>query len=263
MLTVQVEIDISPEARKGVSVDGKKETTVTMPISVFIEDAAYSLGHRCRDLFLCLTIARPGIVRLQDGALYINGRFSCKADGVYGGLEEAAQYVKEKLKWPEIKTLPIMKVWEWIGRLNGFNHGIGEGPVGRAVAALSYLAIDNTLARNDLDIVWALMGLEAVYCDGNSGVMNQLFEKCQVLLGPVEKDKKLVRDMYNLRSRVVHGDLDFPVCYSYYDSHPQYDKFHQGTYLAALLAQAMLVATIQQLVERNLLEVRFKFALDA
>jgi hypothetical protein len=194
-LAVQVEIDISPEARKGISFDGKCEKTVTMPISVFVEDAAYSLGHKCKDLFLCLTIARPGSVRLQEGALYSNGKFCCRTDGIYGGLEEAVLYVNENLKWPEIKTLPIMKVWEWIGRLKGFNQGIGKGPIGRAVAALSYLAIDNNLAENDLDIVWALMGLEALYCEGNSGVMSQLLEKCQVLLGPIERDKKLVREM--------------------------------------------------------------------
>jgi hypothetical protein len=258
-LATRIKIDLSSKARKGVSSDGGQ---IVLPKYVFVDDAADRFNQRCRDLFLCLTIAKPGVVRLSEGALYVNGRFLKSIDGIYSTLDEAIIYVREEIGWPDVKSLPIKKVWDWMAKFEGLRHGIGEGKIGRAIAALSYLASDVSLASNDLDIVWALMGLEAIYCHGNSGMMNQLLEKGQMLLGPINNRKRVVRDMYNLRSRVLHGNLDLPVSYSCYEGHPQYDRFHLGIYTASLLAQVMLVVTIQQLIERNLLEVKFKYALD-
>jgi hypothetical protein len=209
-----------------------------------------------------MVVARPGTVRLEKGALYVNGRYHKNLKGVFSSLDDAILHSQERVNWPVVRSLAIKKVWDWMTRLKGFDQGIGEGRAGRAMAALSYLAIADSLIDNDLDIVWALMGLEAIYCHGSSGVMNQLLEKCQLLLGPLERNKKILSEMYNLRSRVVHGNFDLPVRYSYYDSSPKYEKFHLGTYRAALLAQVMLVATIQQLIERDLTELNFKHILD-
>jgi hypothetical protein len=173
------------------------------------------------------------------------------------------KYARKDIGWPEVKTVSIKKVWDWLTKLKGLERGIGEGPAGRAVAALSYLEGEDNFRDSDLDIVWALLGLEALYCSGKSGVMNQLLEKSQVLLGAIQNHKRILRDMYDLRSRVLHGNVDIPLRYSHYDGVSEFQKFHLGTYKAALLAHAMLVASIQKLVERNWTHLSFKYILDS
>lgn len=93
--------------------------------------------------------------------------------------------------------------------------------------------------------------------------MNQLLEKSQILLGTIQNRKRIVRDMYDLRSRVLHGNADIPLRYSQYDDVSEFQKFHHGSWEASLLAHAMLVASIQKLVERNWTHLSFKCILDS
>lgn len=260
-LTARGEIDISPKSRKGFSVQAGKKKEWTAPVYVFVEEAGGEFEHVCRDLFLCVTIARPGVVRLAEGSLYINGKFYKTVAGICSSLDEAVRHVSEVIEWPTVKALSIEKVWAWFETIKDLKEGIGEGPVGRAVAALSYITCDSVFDGHDLDIVWALLGLEAVYCRGGSGVMSQLVEKCQLVLGPIEKRQRIIRQMYDLRSRVIHGNVDLPVQYSYYEGNPQHERFHSDIYKAALLAQVMLVVTLQYLVEHNLRELDFRYVL--
>jgi len=256
-----LELDFSPEARRWKHVHRDKEEDVIVPVSTVLDITGEIFEHRLRDLLLCLTIAAPGTVNVREGALYIDGEFSRSISGYYSDLDDAILHAREEVGWPKVKTLPIENVWNWFKQLDGLEWGIGKGRIGRAVAALSYLVGDDCAREADLDIVWALLGLEAIYCRGNSGVMNQLSEKCQALLGPLEK-KNIIQKMYALRSRVLHGNLDLPVRYTKFDADPDNEAFFEDTYSAAQLAMVMLVATLQQIVERDLKEVNFKYILD-
>jgi hypothetical protein len=81
-LSTTVEIDVSAESRRAIPKKEGKEDTFTFPVSILIDDTAYDFEHKIRDLFLGLTIARPGIVHLDDGCLYINNKFHRSIGGI-------------------------------------------------------------------------------------------------------------------------------------------------------------------------------------
>jgi hypothetical protein len=61
---------------------------------------------------------------------------------------------------------------------------MGTGRTGRAIAALSRILCGDINASSDMGIAWALLGLEALYADGNQGLSQQILRKSEILLGP-------------------------------------------------------------------------------
>jgi len=109
-----------------------------------------------------------------------------------------------------------------------------------------------------LDLVWSMIGLEALYEKGNADITSQLVEKTQALFGPQADFKKDVRRMYDYRSRLVHGDLDFPGhFFEYLD-----EGFSEESGRYAAIASAILVATLQEMCLRGIYSLEFKYSLS-
>ena len=107
---------------------------------------------------------------------------------------------------------------------------------------------------------WALIGIETLYCSGKEGLSEQIFNKTQVVLGEIKDYKKRVKQMYDFRSRLVHGDLDVsPLHYDLDDVDEQ--QFQQNLYDSAILAVAILTTTLQQMVKRDKVNLRFQYVL--
>lgn len=258
-----VEVDISREARSsGVYSGNKLIRKEVLPISVLLDVATSVFEHNIQDFLLCMTIAAPGTVNTVRGTLWLNGKFHRIIDGFYSDLDNDVLYVREEIGWPISKSLPVEKVWDWFHSFKGIERGVGRGSIGRAVAAMSYLVRSDFREKSDFEIMWALLGLEAIYCHPNSGTMNQLIEKSQILLGPIDRNKNAIREMYNLRSRILHGDLDLPFKYSCWDGEPTASAYWDKQDKADSIAKIMLVSTLQILVERDIIDINFKYILD-
>ncbi|QOY36478.1 hypothetical protein AWH56_001945 [Anaerobacillus isosaccharinicus] len=81
---------------------------------------------------------------------------------------------------------------------------------GRALSSFSFL-----LGKDYTNILFrSVMGIEALYAKGTSSLQEQVREKSQLILGKQEAFKKVYTNMYNFRSRYIHGDLDFPTDHS-------------------------------------------------
>ena len=89
-----------------------------------------------------------------------------------------------------------------------------RGRVGRAISASSYLIKQQAYDVSPVDLVWALLAIEALSATGNEGLKNQLMTKSELLLGKRFAYKKRFQRIYDFRSRFVHGDIDFGVEYS-------------------------------------------------
>jgi hypothetical protein len=139
--------------------------------------------------------------------------------------------------------------------------GIGRTRVGRALAALTHVFEERESLNPGPRLLWALLGLEALYCDGKEGLKAQLIRKAQLLLGPFSSHKKSMSKLYDYRSRFVHGGLDLPISYRYRADDEDAGKFLEEAEDAAAFATVTLLASVQELVRRNWQTLDFDFVM--
>ncbi|MFN8475909.1 MAG: hypothetical protein U0822_27285 [Anaerolineae bacterium] len=208
------------------------------------------------DIFISANIARPGSIEYGKGVIVQDGQQRMHTDSMsVSPLRDAVRY-SGVMGWPGITHVAVNDVWAWLMRQEGFVTGFGGGSVSRALNAFSHL-FDPFSDYQPIRLFWALVGIEALYTKGQGGLMEQVKEKSQVLLGSQQKHKKLISRMYDFRSRFVHGDLDFPGIYELWDADDRSMKYFDELVKATELAEAILVATFQELIRRNWIELHF------
>ena len=89
--------------------------------------------------------------------------------------------------------------------------------------------------------------------------MQQVKEKSQAFLGPQESFKKKMTGMYDFRSRLVHGDLDFPGYPVSFDADTRLAKLDERLRESTALAVAILLATLQELIQRGWSQLHFHY----
>jgi hypothetical protein len=222
--------------------------------------AASDLQEAVEGILLATHIAMPGSVSTMDGVVVVDGKVRGQAQGaqplIAQGVDDAA-----RRGWPPIGALSIRQVHEWLSKLPGFDRRTGKGPVGRAVAALSHLLLNETDVPGDL--IWAMIGLEALYGRDQAPVGTQLMRKAELLLGARKTHKRVMKEAYRFRSKLVHGEIDIPF-FQNDPNEPDFAQFVQNNSDATLLAQAVLVASIQELIRRSehVLEFEYTIARD-
>lgn len=210
------------------------------------------------DLALVANIANPGGFSFEHAETFIDTQHYMKEDGAHHMIWDAARDAL-RLGWPKLKTLPVSDVWRWAQGIPGFTHAAPTTRLGRAISAFSYLLNPNWSDENHLALVWALMGLEALYSRDSVGLKTQLLEKTEALLGPREENKKLFGWMYDFRSRLIHGDYNVPFRHHVYDDRSTRDKFETDLMRSEAMAIATLVATLQYMAEHTIYELGFAY----
>ncbi|HIF6199701.1 TPA: hypothetical protein ACX3IX_004688, partial [Vibrio parahaemolyticus] len=210
--------------------------------------------HYVNDVLLSLLIACPGggvnhgVFEVVDGIAWQ------KSQPYYELLSDVGDKAWT-LTWPNPSILDPYEVLEWLNNIKGFDLGCPEGQVGRAVSAFTQFAF----ANSELKFVWCLVGLEALYGRDQGGKTEQLLKKSELLLGERKSDKRALNSLYNFRSRLLHGDVNFPLAYSQWDGVDGTDKFYTDVWKAEDLAVAVLWCSLQQLVVRKKSELNFRY----
>jgi hypothetical protein len=253
--------DLDKIVESDKSLNTFREYSLEERASIFLDSACSELHSTLIDLYLALSIAHPGSIYFWECWQFYNKNFVRKEHGAMT-LFDNARKRSEELKWPDIHTLKIQDVYEWLLKVPGFSDRRGVGQVGRAIAALSYLIKMRSKDENALSLVWALLGLEALYGRGNVGLKTQLLEKSEAMLGPRQENKKVFGWMYDFRSRLLHGDMDLPYQHNSYDADPEYEKIWNELYECESLATAILLSTLQNLCQRNSYSLEFSYTLE-
>lgn len=211
-------------------------------------------------LLLCSHIAYPGALQASPLFTFADDDLLEQKNGFSWTLYDSVEIAIE-LGWPEIRRLPIIDVWNWIMKIPGFHIGQGVGRVGRALAALSRI-IQNPQLDSPINFVWSLMALEALYASGNEGIKSQLMEKTELFLGQRLANKKRFNRIYDFRSRFVHGDIDFQFEYAPYP-YGEPDKFWDDVYDCERIAASILIATLQELILRDMYDLEFEYSIKS
>jgi hypothetical protein len=235
------------------------------PISVkkdlYIHIASEKVHKKINDLLLALSVAKCGFITTSRGAIFTGDILRTTIRGTHNLFYEAYE-VARKNTWPQLHDIDLQKVWCWLNSSDFFQDSIGVGPIGRAIAAITYLLKDTFIdvtTNISMDIIWILLGLEALYGKGNVGLKTQLIEKAQTFLGKPLKNKKRFGSVYDLRSRVIHGDIDIPFYYCVQEGLPKYEKLSSDLGDARLVALSVLLSSIQKLIIENKKDLEFKY----
>lgn len=254
--------DLENLIQRDNSSDTAHEYSMEERAFIYVDMACRELHSTFIDLYLALSIAHPGAIYFWECWQFADETFIRSEHGALTTFEFAKERA-ERLKWPEIRTLKIREVYEWLTRVPGFSDRRGIGRVGRAIAALSHLIKMASRDDDELSLVWALLGLEALYGQGNVGMKAQLLEKSEALLGPRNENKKVFGWMYDFRSRLLHGDMDMLFQHNTDDATPAYEKNFGELNECEQLATAILLSTLQNLYERNSYSLEFRYAVKS
>lgn len=111
-----------------------------------------------------------------------------------------------------------------------------------------------------ISLIWSLLGLEALYGKGSTGLKEQLVGKTEAFLGERTENKKRFGAMYDFRSRFIHGNIDIPFRYSPYDAISEFQEFHSDLYSRGQIALAALIATLQRMAANGWYDLRFAYS---
>lgn len=248
ILYMDMEIDINEyrDSKIEESIIEKYQYTEEQIIEITIDEIIREFEKAINDFRIAVNIAFPGFFEVGDGEIYADGR-SRKTKSAYSYLLESVLSARKR-KWPEIKILNIVDTWEWLLKRENFINAMSSNPIERALSAFTHIF----KAENYDDLFYSLIGIEAIYTDGKQGILEQLRKKSSAIFGEPENYKNSLSKMYDIRSRFMHGNLNFPSKYYRYDAIEQFDEFIQEEYTQCIeMAESLLVATIQQFVIRN------------
>lgn len=258
VLEIETFLDIGASQIERI-VSSHRELSAEDSLSLLMRSLSDLFEGYLYDLALVSNLARPGSIGLFDGYVSIEEHTIRRTEPFTSWHFYEAAHVAKKSGWPMLTDLPIFEVWKWAESINGLSRGFSSSAIGRSLNALTHLT--SLESRQPFILFWVLMGLEALYVQERGGVMEQLREKVNTLLGAPKMHKKKFARMYDLRSRLIHGQLDFSSAYSMVEG-PKDDRFHQELGEATEFATALLLATIQQLVKRGWRELRFPYSVD-
>lgn len=214
-------------------------------------------------LLLLCNILRPGSLSADIGYAFVRHQLSGRmtaffAEDLFSGIQSAQQ-----LGWPRFSKPTILQGWNWLRTSDALVDGIGVGRLGRALAAVSHLTSPDLRETSSIRLVWILLGLEALYSRGNIGLKEQLLGKSEALLGPRTENKRAFGNVYDFRSRLLHGDVDLPLRFTEFDAVQKYEDYHHDLWRNEGLALAVLLATLQWMVVANAMELNFEYALSS
>lgn len=212
--------------------------------------AAQSLEELVARVVFASQIANPGHLAL-DAPLILHDEVLQAAGTPISWILHEAIDLAARFHWPMIRVLPVAEALHWLERLPGFTSGRSDSPVGRAVAALSYIVAKRASDHSPVDLAWAMYGLEALFARSTQGLAQQLATNTELLLGPRSQHKKSVSRLYDFRSRFLHGAINIPLAFATDEVLNETDDFGPDAYSNWGLAVTVLVASLQELVDRD------------
>ena len=223
--------------------------------------ATFVLAREIQVAFFALNLAMPGSINLLDVGFVDESRSRSWLANVEmrpGWTLRADEDDDEVDTWPQLEQLSFDDVWAYLMKLRGVRYDVSATPVERAINALSR-ALDEL--DSSVQLVWAVMGLEALYCEGAGGKVELLLERLGVFVELSNAHRKKIRQMYRVRSSMLHGGMDFSSVFWEGSDGPRELKFLRSTESAARLATRLLCLSVQILVDEDLAELKFRTVL--
>jgi hypothetical protein len=216
------------------------------------------------DIFLAMNLSLPGSCDFYSSSLGGDDGFYPQDFRLNCEPFEAAYLASFEGGWPPLTNLPLGDVVDWIsGVRTGFSQ-IPKNPAEKALFALLHLG---KIDVSPISIIWVFYALEALF-DAKVGENSRAVRERVCLLLEADSKraaylKKRLKDLYSLRSTLVHGGLEVV--------HPMLDDGLDkavanaiGEYIEATnFGVGLIVASIQALIRKGWTYPRFSERMEA
>lgn len=212
-------------------------------------------NKRLQDLIFAANLSSFGSITVHEYIIFQNNDVYIiggeKMD--YKTLFEAK---RKSLEWnyPKLLDIELTNVWEWLIKREDFIKGFSQTATTRALMNL----LEISHSDDGMKLFRAVMGIEGLYTKGKNNLIEQVREKTQIILGPQENFKKLYSNMYNFRSKYIHGELNFPAKINI-DFSGEMFNYTSDLMTATHFAILILGASIQQLIVRGWQGLEFTY----
>ncbi|MPM20953.1 hypothetical protein SDC9_67392 [bioreactor metagenome] len=225
-----------------------------------IEALTEELQCRILDYCVAINIAYPGFFEITNISTSYNDKPYPKSDTHTYICDLFDAYIAATdSKWPQINVLNIRNVWKWLSEKTHYFNGISITAIDRAINAFTYLFNPDKYE----DLLYCLIGIESIYNSNESNaILEQIKVKCESLFGESASTKKELNQMYNIRSRFIHGQLNFPSKFTPYEGADDFNEFECSFLKTLQTAQSILLATIQKFVVNDAEQMITSITLD-
>ncbi len=155
------------------------------------------------------------------------------------------------------ENIDFQKCWNYLHDFSKFKFGYSQNNASRFVSILSKINETNDIISQ---IFYATMALEAVYARGTSeGIARQIIDKVKIFLNMEIDDKKL-KQLYDIRSRYIHGDTDIELAFLNFDAVPgkEWDKLYELYFYVS----EILYKTAKRIIDENISTIDFGYILQ-
>ena len=215
-------------------------------------------------LLIYLNLSKPGAFDSRTGITISKLKYGTKSriernefPMIANAIHLSLDLIKT-LKWPPIKALKIKETIKWLENHWEAFTTVPKNRIERALNAFSYLFHDNLGDNSPSDLFFSLVGIEAIYVEGNESVQKQVDIKSQMFLGKRNEFKKKFSELYDFRSRYIHGQLNFINKYFLHDADTNVEDHLFKTYDNSGLAILILISSIQQHILEDRSELEFE-----
>lgn len=219
----------------------------------------YNNHNKFLDCFFKFTqIAFPGSLEIYKSVGYINNKKLSQSFGNgIGNLYSMLPYFDfETTKWPKPIKISVKSVWEYIINKTSILENFSKTDIERALNSYSNMFSDKDSNDHILNsMFWAISGLEAIYSDGEIGITQQLNEKTQVFLGEINENKKMIKELYNFRSKLIHGKLSIPINGEIIDDNEHFSQLINMSSFASVI----LTISLQKIIKNEMTKLSFNY----
>lgn len=214
------------------------------------------------DLFLIANLALPGAADFL-GVRVDSPEVSKQPDIRLGSYYLEVAATDREGKWPRLRTIDIETVAKWYSRVRHNLAQLPDSPVERAMFALLHVCKSDGVPE---DIIWLFYAFESLFQTRVGENFASIVERIGLLLEPDPKQekhmRKQLRAMYDYRSKFVHGGLAVihPMHHEGLDK--RVDDEYGTTIDLSIYGVKLLLACLQELVERDWRALMFKVSLE-
>ncbi|TGX52892.1 hypothetical protein E5A73_14820 [Sphingomonas gei] len=141
----------------------------------------------------------------------------------------------------------------WSKKCSGIWSGSARTRVEKAMSFFSHTTSPSSGGNDVTRLIWATAALEALVCDNNNSISNQLKKRLPLLSSEIKFTNlnKQIRNAYGFRSRLLHGDLPVPNAFlDGSDSSFESDEvWIHGHFLQILLISCLWTAVIHDAID--------------
>jgi hypothetical protein len=222
-------------------------------------DPLQLIEKRFRGFITMVIIAKLGVIDTGGKSLIVrNNVVEWEIDAIVHSVC-LATLSSLKYKWPPLIECNLDKTIDWFREYESALDVMSENRIGRAINAFSYIIHEHGGSDDPAIIFWALLGIEAIYAEGTMSIQAQVNLKSQTFLGERIDFKKKFNEMYDFRSRYIHGDLNFPNKNFLFETNEDFSKHFEKFCENRDFAICILLGSLQKLIkeERHFLEFEY------